>query len=102
MGVRSEEFIGLHQVPSIDAATLVSVAKDTFQRLNLSLSKLRGQCYDGASSMSGAKSGVAKRISDEEPRAVYTHCYGHSINLAACSNANQLNVHYRSLMKYAS
>ena len=85
----NEEFIGLYQVPSIDAATLVSVARDTFQRLNLSFSKLRGQCYDGASSMSGAKSGVAKRISEEEPRAVYTHCYGHSINLAACDAIKQ-------------
>lgn len=36
----NEEFIGLYQVPFIDAATLVLVAKDTFQRLNLSLSKL--------------------------------------------------------------
>ncbi len=32
--------------------------------------------------MSGARSGVAKLIMDEEPRTVYTHCYGHSINLA--------------------
>ena len=83
------EFIGLYQVPSIDAGTLVSVAKDTFQRLNWSFSKLRGQCYNGASSMSGAKSGVAKRISEGEPRAVYTHCYGHSINLAACDTIKQ-------------
>ena len=30
--------------------------------------------------MSGAKTGVAKRISDEEPHAVF---YGHSLNLAA-------------------
>ena len=33
--------------------------------------------------MRGTKSGVAKRISDIEPRALYTHCYGHSLNLAA-------------------
>lgn len=32
--------------------------------------------------MSGAQSGVAKRICDEEPRALYTHCYGHALNLA--------------------
>ena len=32
--------------------------------------------------MRGIRSGVAKRILDEEPRAVYTHCYSHSINLA--------------------
>ena len=51
--------------------------------LGLPLVKLRGQCYDGASCMKGEKSGVAQRIREEEPRAVYTYCYGHSINLAA-------------------
>ena len=78
-----EEFIGLYKVPSIDAETLTTTIKDTFMRLNLSLAKVRGQCYDGASAMSGTKSGVAKRIRDLEPRAVFTHCYGHSLNLAA-------------------
>ena len=32
--------------------------------------------------MSGAKSGVAVQIKNEESRALYTHCYAHSINLA--------------------
>ena len=40
-------------------------------------------CYDGASNMSGANSGVAKQLRDEEPRAIYLHCYGHALNLAA-------------------
>jgi len=48
----------------------------------LPISKFWGQCYDGAAALRGIRSGVAKRILDEEPRAVYTHCYGHSINLA--------------------
>lgn len=39
--------------------------------------------------MSGAKSGVAKRIQEDEPRAVYTHCYGHSVNLASCDAVKQ-------------
>ena len=78
-----EEFIGLYNVPSIDSATLVGMIKDVMVRMNLSINKIRGQCYDGASAMKGSKSGVAKRISDLEPRAVYTHCYGHSLNLAA-------------------
>ena len=80
----NEEFLGLYHVPSIDAATLTIAAKDTLCRMNLPLSKLRGQSYDGASAMSGAKSGVAKRIQEEEPRTVYTHCYGDSVNLATC------------------
>ena len=78
-----EKFLGLYQVDSMDAATLTSVIKDTFIRMNLSISRLRGQCYNGASTMSGAKSGIAKQICDLEPRAVFTHCYGHSLNLAA-------------------
>ena len=77
-----EEFIGLYMVESIDANTLVSVIKDVLQRLNLSLSKARGQCYDGAATMAGLRSGVAKQLSQDEPRAIYTHCYGHALNLA--------------------
>ena len=56
--------------------------EDCLLRLNIPFSKVRGQCYYGASTMSGGKSGVAKLIMDIEPRALYTHCYGHSINLA--------------------
>ena len=36
--------------------------------------------------MAGIRSGVAKQLLDEEPRAVYTHCYGHALNLA-CGDA---------------
>ena len=78
-----EDFIGLYCVPSIESDTLVAVLKDTLSRLNLPLSKVRGQCYDGASNMSGIRNGVAAQINKEEPRAVYTNCYGHSLNLAA-------------------
>ena len=32
---------------------------------------------------------IVKRIQEEEPRAVYTHCYGHSVNLATCDSVKQ-------------
>ena len=79
----SEEFLGVYHVQSIGADSLTAVIKVTLVRMNLSIHSLRWQCYDGCSTMSGGKMGVAKRISDEEPRAVFTHCYGHSLNLAA-------------------
>ena len=85
----NEEFIGLYMVDSIDADTLVKVIKYVLQCLNLSLNKMRGQCYDGAATMSGAKSGVATRLLAEEPRALYTHCYGHSLNLACGDTIKQ-------------
>ena len=84
-----EEFIGLHVVASIDANTLVSVIKDVLLRLNLSLNKVRGQCYDGAATMAGLRTGVAKQLSQDEPRAVYTHCYGHALNLACGDTIRQ-------------
>ena len=73
-------------MPNTEAVTIFKAIKDTFKRLNLSFSKVRGQCYDMAASMAGSKNGVAAKICSEEPRAVYTHCYGHALNLA-CSDA---------------
>ena len=51
--------------------------------MNFSINKLRGQWYEGANAMKGHRNDVAKQISQIEPRAVFPHCYGHSINLAA-------------------
>ena len=92
-----EEFLGAYQVPSIDSSTLTKVVKDVLCRYNLSLGKLRGQCYDGASAMQGARSGVATRICEEEPHALYTHCYGHSINLAASDAIKRTKVMKRAM-----
>ena len=86
-----EDFVGLHEVPCIQASTLVHVVKDTLLRLNLTLTKARGQCYDGASNMSGVRNGVAKQIQDEQPNAFFTHCYGHSLNLAVSDTIKQCN-----------
>ena len=80
--IAHEDFVGLYGIENTEAKTLVNMILDVLTRLNLSIKKLRGQCYDGASAMSGPRSGVAKQIRDLESRAVYTHCYGHSLNLA--------------------
>ena len=50
--------------------------------MNVNIANCRGQCYDGASNMSGARKGVAKLINQEESCAIYMHCYGHALNLA--------------------
>ena len=56
--------------------------------MNITITKFRGQCYDGTSSMSGCQSGVsgvASVLQSKAPRAVYMYCYGHPLNLA-CSD----------------
>jgi len=67
----------LYKIDDISSNTIVATVKDALVRMNLALSRCRGQCYDGAAAMSGARSGVAKQFNDEENRAVFLHCYGH-------------------------
>ena len=79
-----EDFIGLHEVDNIGADNLAFHIKDTYLlRMTVDLSICRGQCYDGASNMSGVKNGVAAQICSEEKHVIFTHCYGRSLNLAA-------------------
>ena len=84
-----EDFIGLYEVASTGAQTIYFTIKDILLRLNLPFSKVRGQCYDGAATMTGCKFGVATRMNADEPRAIFTHCYGHSLNLVCCDTIKQ-------------
>lgn len=84
----NEDVIGLYKI-DISASTIVQVIttivqviKDALIRMNLSLTKCRGQCYDGAN-MVERRNGVAKQLEELEPRALFIHCHGHSLNLAA-------------------
>lgn len=74
----------------------MAVIKDTLLRMNLKIEHCRGQCYDGASAMCGAKKGVAKVLRDEEPRAILTHCYAHALNLAV-SDCEAMQCHQMQL-----
>lgn len=87
-----EEFIGLQCFPNISADTLVAVIRDILIRMHLSINNCRGQCYDGASNMVGAKSGVATQIKKDEPRAILTHCYRHALQLAVGDTVKGINL----------
>ena len=77
-----EEFIGLHSMDSISAERIISKIEDILLRLSLSLQNCHGQCYDGASSKAGCKTGASTTILQKKHRTLYTHCYGHALNLA--------------------
>ena len=44
-----EDFIGLYQLDETNADFITRTIKDTLIRLELTLSRCRGKCYDGAS-----------------------------------------------------
>ena len=77
-----ETFVGFYETAVTDASTLFDITDDVFKRLELSITNCKGQCFDGASNVTGHVSGLQKRITDIEPRALYVHCFSHSLSLA--------------------
>lgn len=76
-----EDTLGLVQLPNTKAETIFSAIKDILIRCSLPLSQCRGQAYDGASNMSGIRSGAQALMKKEESRALYVHCLAHNLNL---------------------
>ena len=87
-----EEFIEFIPVEVTTGQHLANVILQKLHSLGLQVSFLRGQTYDGAAVMSGAKKGVQARIKQDAPLAVYTHCCGHLINLVLASSTVDPNV----------
>ncbi|XP_058783054.1 uncharacterized protein LOC131657705 [Vicia villosa] len=54
---------------------------DILDRHTLSISRIRGQGYDGASHMRGEFNGLQRKIIDKNPYAFYVHCYTHCLQL---------------------
>ena len=77
-----EDLVGLCEAGSTTAERLTLIIKDVLRRLGVDLMDCRAQAYDGASNMSGRLSGVQARITNENPKAIYVHCFCHSLNLA--------------------
>lgn len=83
----------IHWVTDNTTYCVPLIAADLLMRMNLSFgNQVCGLHYDRASATSGERHGVAKQISDIEPRAVFTHCYGHALNLAASDTIKKSDV----------
>ena len=95
--VAHEDFVGLYECPNITANTIVAAIDDVLLRLNLNISKCRGQCYDGGSNMAGSKNGVKEQILKKEPRALFVHCYGHVLSLSVADTIKNIPL-LRSVM----
>ena len=85
-----EDFVGLYETENTTAETLTCLIKDAICRFGLDLHNCRGQAYDGAANMSGRLSGVQARISAQYPKAMYIHCFCHSLNLAVQDSSRNI------------
>ena len=87
--VDHEDVLRLYNVGMIEADSLVKAILDVLCRAGLLLNQCQGQCYDGASNMSGSKCGIAAQIQAKEScAAVLTH-WGHALNLAVGDTIKQ-------------
>ncbi len=72
------------EVERITGSVLGEAILSWLKAHDISPADMRGQCYDGASNMSGTRSGV-KAVVQEAPKAMYYHCAAHRLNLAVVS-----------------
>ena len=72
-----EDPVELIHVPKTNSSILTDALKDSLIRFCLPVAKCRGQAYSGTSNMSGHLNGVAARIQNDFPSAIYMHCFGH-------------------------
>ena len=88
-GSVEENFIGFAECDSTTGESLSNAFLAELRSAGVSLEKLRGQGYDGASNMSGKFRGVQARIREVQPQAFYTHCRAHCLNLAICHASDE-------------
>ena len=83
-----EVFVDFIFVERITGEVLAQAILQWLATWNIPHSDIRGQCYDGASNMAGARSGCMAIIQQKVPKAVYFHCASHRLNLAIVSACN--------------
>ena len=80
-----ERFLGIKHVKLTTSEALKRATVEVLSAHGLTISKIRGQGYDGASNMRGEFNGVQKLIRDENPYAFYIHCFAHQLQLVVVS-----------------
>lgn len=71
-------------IPAYDltGGNLANLILEKCEQLDLDMSNLVGQGYDGAGNMSGQLNGIQSRIRQKYPKAIFVHCAAHRLNLA--------------------
>ncbi|CAN1821361.1 Zinc finger MYM-type protein 1 [Linum perenne] len=90
-----ERFLGISHVKDTKALTLKNEIEAMLVKNGLSLSRIRGQGYDGASNMKGEINGLKSLILAENSSAHYVHCFAHQLQLTLVAVAkNHCEVSY--------
>lgn len=73
---------GEFKVSTKTANVLLDAILDVLKQLNMNPSRIKGQCYDGESNLSGELNGLQKTLRKAGSKhAIYVHCQAHRLNL---------------------
>jgi len=89
-GYLREDFLGFEVAKNLSGQSLAVLLMETLAKWGLNLEAMVGQGYDGAANMSGRFRGVQAIVKEAQPKALYTHCSSHRLNLVishACGGA---------------
>lgn len=84
-----ERFVAFHECMS--GVTGSAIAQDILSKLSelqLKTQFLCGQAYDGAGAMAGKSKGASAVILSKYPKALYTHCASHRLNLCIVNSCS--------------
>ncbi|KAG7555831.1 Ribonuclease H-like superfamily, partial [Arabidopsis suecica] len=88
-GIVKERFMSITHVSETSATSLKSAIDGLFAKYGLSIKKVRGQGYDGASNMKGEFNGLKSLILRECSSAYYVHCFAHQLQLVVVAVAKK-------------
>jgi hypothetical protein len=90
-GITHERFISFTKCDNLNSDAIFSYIMTGLRDTDVDIRNCVSRCYDGASVMPGCNTGVRKRVTDINPKAIYIHCHAHQLNLALVDSCKMLS-----------
>ncbi|XP_060846275.1 uncharacterized protein LOC132925937 [Rhopalosiphum padi] len=88
----NEFFMDFINIESTTGFSLANVLIEQLQHYDIDLQNCRGQAYNNGRNMIGQYKGVQSRILNQNPRAFFTPCAAHNLNLLIKDAANSSTI----------